>query len=56
MEVPWLGLWIPSASGIALTWAQYLLIAGFMVGALGVGVAWGQFRLGWKEIIDASSA
>lgn len=41
---------------MALTWGQYLVIAGFMVGALGVGIAWGQFRLGWKEIIDASSA
>lgn len=44
----------PEVAGMALTWGQYLVIAGFMVGALGIGVAWGQFRLGWKEIIDAS--
>lgn len=39
---------------MAFTWAQYLGIAGLFVGALGIGVAWGSFRLGWKEIIDAS--
>jgi hypothetical protein len=56
MAFPWPDLWFPVMRGTALTWAQYLVITGFMVGALGVGVAWGQFRLGWKEIIDASTA
>lgn len=39
---------------MAFTWGQYLVIAGLLVGSLGVGVAWGSFRLGWKELIDAS--
>lgn len=40
---------------MAFSWEQYLVIAGLFVGALGLGVAWGTFRLGWKEIIDAST-
>jgi hypothetical protein len=40
---------------MAFTWEQYLVIAGLFVGALGLGIAWGNFRLGWKEIIDAST-
>ena len=40
---------------MAFSWEQYLVIAGLFVGALGLGIAWGTFRLGWKEIIDAST-
>lgn len=40
---------------MAFSWEQYLVIAGLFVGALGMGVAWGTFRLGWKEVIDAST-
>jgi hypothetical protein len=40
---------------MAFTWGQYVVIAGLLVGALGIGVAWGNFRLGWKELIDAST-
>lgn len=39
---------------MGLSWAAYLTVAGGFLGLLGIGVAWGAFRLGWKEIIDAS--
>lgn len=39
---------------MAFSWAVYLVIAGCYLGILGVGIAWGTFRLGWKEVIDAS--
>lgn len=41
---------------MAFTWGQYLVIAGLFIGSLGIGVAWGAFRLGWKEMIDASTS
>jgi len=39
---------------MAFAWTTYLFIAGSSFGCLGMGIAWGQFRLGWKEIIDAA--
>lgn len=39
---------------MAFSWEVYLVIAGSYLGILGVGIAWGAFRLGWKEVIDAS--
>jgi len=39
---------------MGFTWASYLVIAGCYLGALGLGIAWGQFRLSWKEVIDAA--
>jgi hypothetical protein len=39
---------------MALDWVGYLTIAGGFVGCLAIGIAWGGFRLGWKEVLDAS--
>lgn len=39
---------------MAFSWGVYLFIAGAYLGSLGIGIAWGAFRLGWKEMIDAS--
>lgn len=39
---------------MALSWSAYLFIAGGYLGLLGIGIAWGTFRLSWKEVIDAS--
>lgn len=39
---------------MAFAWTTYLYLAGASFGCLGLGIAWGQFRLGWKEIIDAA--
>lgn len=38
---------------MSLSWETYLFIAGLAVGSVGIGVAYGHFRLGWKELIDA---
>lgn len=39
---------------MAFEFSSYLLIAGGLLGSLGIGIAWGSFRLGWKEVIDAA--
>jgi hypothetical protein len=41
---------------MAFDWDTYLVIAGIYVGAVGIGVAYGQFRLSWKELIDVSTS
>ncbi len=41
---------------MAFQWSAYLVIAGLYVGAVGIGVAYGQFRLGWKEMLDAATS
>lgn len=41
---------------MALSWVGYMTIAGGFLGCLGLGIAWGTFRLSWKEVIDSSGA
>lgn len=40
---------------MSLPWDAYLYIAGLALGSVGIGVAYGQFRLGWKELLDAAT-
>lgn len=39
-----------------MSWTDYVLIMGVFIGAGGMGMAYGQFRLGIKETIDATGA
>jgi len=39
---------------MALSWSVYLFVAGGYLGCLGIGIAWGMFRLSWKEVLDVS--
>lgn len=41
---------------MTFTWVNYAEFLGLFIGAGGVGLAWGQFRLGIKETIDATGA
>ncbi|WP_267904178.1 hypothetical protein [Pseudomonas mangiferae] len=41
---------------MAFPWEFYSAIAGVFVGCAGFGIAFGQFRLGIKEIVDSTGA
>jgi hypothetical protein len=41
---------------MSIQWADYLVYFGLFIGAGGIGVAYGQFRLGIKEMFDSVGA
>ena len=41
---------------MAISWADYLIIMSLFLGAGGLGIAWGQWRLAIKEFMQSAGA